>query len=201
MLQGTAVHSVPHSHVFTGAHSHSVSRTQVKPNAFRINYFADGTGRDTFVKNDNGGFYKPYSPVPADKVGTFGSKRSWCPPAPIIKSRGVYYHSDGSGRDSYVGINAGGLTNSRNFLEYRDAFKKSLRTVDRPTTGYVKLGQHATGMQRAPSVTLLAPSGPHRLPDLYQEMQMSFPQGFNDSQQRLGRYQKGLDRRLSVPKH
>ena len=75
MLQGVAVHSVPHAHVFESAHSHSVSRTQVKPNAFRVNYFADGTGRDTFVKNDNGGFYKSYSPAPADPVTAFRFKR------------------------------------------------------------------------------------------------------------------------------
>ena len=60
MIQSSSVISKPYANVFQGEHAASVSRTQVKPSAFRVNYFADGTGRDTFVKNDNGGFFKAY---------------------------------------------------------------------------------------------------------------------------------------------
>ena len=52
-----------------------MTRTQVKPKAFHVNYFADGTGRDTFVKTDNGGFYKFYEPVKAPAVTSFTAKR------------------------------------------------------------------------------------------------------------------------------
>ena len=97
-----------------------------------MNYFADGTGRDTFVKNDNGGFFKAYHPVPASPVTTFRTKRKYDPPAPVMKSRGVFYHSDGTGRDSYVTVNAGGLTNYGRVETYTDRFKSSLRHIDRP---------------------------------------------------------------------
>ena len=110
----------------------------VKPNAFRVNYFNDGTGRDTFVKVDHGGFFKAYSPVKASPITTFHTKRIYVPPSPVIKSRGVYYHSDGSGRDNYIEMNSGGLNNCGKMLEYRDAFKASLRQIDRPHSAYVK---------------------------------------------------------------
>ena len=104
-----------------------VTRTQVKPNAFRVNYFADGTGRDTFVKTDNGGFYKANTPVKAPAVTRLAPKNYYVPPSPIIKSRGVYYRSDGSGRDNYIEMNSGGLNNCFRHAEYRTAFKNSLR--------------------------------------------------------------------------
>lgn len=93
-----------------------------------MNYFADGSGRDTFVSNNNGGFYKAYTPAPADKVTTFMQKRRYNPPAPVIKSRGVQYHSNGTGRDSYIGFNAGGLTTyGAKTIDYVTQFKSSLR--------------------------------------------------------------------------
>lgn len=110
MIQSSAVISKPSANVFARDHTNTVSHTQVKPSAFRVNYFCDGTGRDTFVKNSNGGFYKAYSPAPAYPVTSFMQKRRYNPPAPIMKSRGVQYHSDGTGRDSYIGFNQGGLT-------------------------------------------------------------------------------------------
>ena len=71
MLNASQVNNMPHNSVFQRTHSDFVSRTQVKPSAFRVNYFADGTGRDTFVKNDNGGFFKEFKPVPAYPVTAF----------------------------------------------------------------------------------------------------------------------------------
>ena len=109
MLNQASVNCVPKANVFTGDHTGTVSRTQVKPNAFRVHYFADGTGRDTFVKNDNGGFFKAYHPAPAHAVTSFTQKRRYDPPAPVMHSRAVQYHCDGTGRDSYIGFNKGGL--------------------------------------------------------------------------------------------
>ena len=100
---------MPKANVFSGDHYGTVSRTQVKPSAFRVNYFADGTGRDTFVKTDNGGFFKAYHPVPAMPVTSFVQRKRYEPPAPVMHSKGVQYHSDGTGRDSYIGFNKGGL--------------------------------------------------------------------------------------------
>ena len=71
MFGQASANCVPKAHVFTGNHTGTVSRTQVKPNAFRVHYFADGTGRDTFVKNDNGGFFDAYKPASALPVTSF----------------------------------------------------------------------------------------------------------------------------------
>ena len=109
MFGQASANCVPKAHVFKGDHTGVVSHTQVKPNAFRVHYFADGTGRDTFVKMDNGGFFNAYKPAPAYPVTSFTQKRRYDPPAPVIHSRGVQYHSDGTGRDSYIGFNKGGL--------------------------------------------------------------------------------------------
>ena len=109
MLQNSAVNCVPKKSVFTGDHTNQVSNTQVYPSAFRVNYFADGTGRDTFVKTDNGGFFKAFTPAQAPPVTSFVQRRRYDPPAPVIHSRAVQYHSDGTGRDSYIGFNKGGL--------------------------------------------------------------------------------------------
>ena len=104
----------------------------MRPSAFSVNYFSDGTGRDTFVKTNNGGFFKAYEPVKASPVTSFTAKRYYVPPSPVIKSRGVYYRSDGSGRDNYIELNSGGLNNQFRHNEYREAFKASLRKIDRP---------------------------------------------------------------------
>ena len=130
----------------------------MKPNAFRVNYFADGTGRDTFVKTDNGGFFKAYAPAPAPPVTSFVTKRRYDKPAPVMKSRAVFYHSDGSGRDNYITINAGGLANpGSKTIDYVTSFKQSLRKIDRPQSAYSKMGGFSGGIKKTPSVTKLRP--------------------------------------------
>ena len=77
MLQAPAVNCVPQANVFQGDHSNSITRTTVHPNAFRVHYFNDGTGRDTFVGTDNGGFFKAYRPANASPVTTFMQPRRY----------------------------------------------------------------------------------------------------------------------------
>ena len=89
MLQNSAVNCVPKTSVFAGDHTNQISQTQVYPSAFRVNYFADGTGRDTFVKTDNGGFFKAFTPAKAPPVTSFAQRRRYDPPAPVIHSRAV----------------------------------------------------------------------------------------------------------------
>ena len=74
----------------------------------------------------------------------------------MIKPRGVFYHSDGSGRDTYIGSNSGGLNNYTGQQEYREAFKRSLRQIDRPQTTYYKQGGRYNGMKKTPSVNTFA---------------------------------------------
>ena len=95
---------------------------------FRVNRHADGTARDTYVQSGNGGLLKPYSPVRYPEVSTFRIQNVYNPPSPILKPRGVYYHSDGKGRDSYIESNSGGLNGFCSLPDATQAFKKSLRT-------------------------------------------------------------------------
>lgn len=71
---------------------------------------------------------KAMSPKNKSRVTSFLFKQEYLAPAPVIHSRAVKYRSDGSGRDLYVGINDGGLhAPGSKTIEYRDAFKRSLR--------------------------------------------------------------------------
>ena len=74
----------------------------------------------------------------------------------MIHSRGVQYHSDGTGRDSYIGFNKGGLAvYGSKTIQYVDSFKQGLRKHERPQSAYIKTGGFSGGMQKTQSVTLL----------------------------------------------
>jgi hypothetical protein len=51
---------------------------------------------------DNGGFNKMFEPCKYGELGTFGGKRNYRQRVPAIHSKNLYYHSDGTGRDSYI---------------------------------------------------------------------------------------------------
>ena len=100
-----------------------------------VRYVTNGSGRDTYIYNDNGGFnfmkrprdqFHPGS-IPMKSTNMYRKEKS--PPA---HSRAIVYKTDGSGRDGYINSNSGGMRNHdfRN-QEFRAAFKKSLRTWDR----------------------------------------------------------------------
>ena len=59
--------------------------------AFHVHYPPDGTGRDSYMKINNGGMTVTYSPKKADPVTSFRTLTSYQPPSPIIKPRAVYY--------------------------------------------------------------------------------------------------------------
>lgn len=43
-----------------------------------------------------------YEPFRQPEIGTFTSRKRYDNPAPVIHAKGVYYHSDGTGRDGYI---------------------------------------------------------------------------------------------------
>lgn len=94
-------------------------------------YHNDGTGRDTYVELDNGGFNKAYSPIKWQKPGTLHNAylhRQKVNPMPVLHSKPFHYPVDGSGRDKYVKINEGGLSCGTGKQKYYvDSFKDSLR--------------------------------------------------------------------------
>ena len=72
-------------------------------------YFGDGSGRDTYVVLNNGGL------THADKAHMmkrpFRNTTQNRDRTPLKNAVPLTYHSDGSGRDSYVIQNSGGLVN------------------------------------------------------------------------------------------
>ena len=60
----------------------------------------------------------------------------------------VHNDADGSGRDSYVNLTSGGMHAGYRDCRYREAFKKSLRQIERPQSAYVKYGGKQTGMKK-----------------------------------------------------
>ena len=101
-------------------------------------YKSNGDGRDTYISYNSGGFWKenirPIVPKETFYRKPFAIYRSWGKTPPIWT-----YHSDGSGRDTYVCYNNGGLMkkfssmaeNYKNFLRLNDDNKKeeSLKNI------------------------------------------------------------------------
>ena len=52
-----------------------------------VHYHTNGTGRDNYIRNDNGGFCKMYEPIKYPKVGTFTSGRMFKETRPTIHSK------------------------------------------------------------------------------------------------------------------
>lgn len=94
-----------------------------------IQYYPDGSGRDSYINSNSGGFsrFMPkqliqgYSSYPRSPVYNFRDlrKTSWA----------IKYKSDGSGRDTYIISNSGGLS-----YDWKEGvkFDKTLRTSQYP---------------------------------------------------------------------
>ncbi len=75
-------------------------------------YFSDGSGRDNFVMYNNGGFSIPrvYNPMQGTAYMRMGNSTGHSgSPSPRKDPMPVEYRSDGTGRDSYIVCNSGGL--------------------------------------------------------------------------------------------
>jgi hypothetical protein len=73
-------------------------------------YGGNGSGRDTYIYNNNGGFCPFKEPTKIEDLGTFYfSKQRPQDSMPSIHSKGVSYVNNGGGRDTYISYCAGGL--------------------------------------------------------------------------------------------
>lgn len=86
----------------------------LQPRTIKTNflfYKTDGFGRDSYINYNNGGFWKDTSKIPIHRqkfsLSPYCSPKNSQKVAPSFK-----YRSDGSGRDSYVLFNEGGLVRS-----------------------------------------------------------------------------------------
>ena len=73
-------------------------------------YYSDGNGRDAFINYNNGGYSIPkiFSPQTSTNYMRFRTA-STANTSPRKDAKPFEYHSDGSGRDSYIVCNSGGL--------------------------------------------------------------------------------------------
>ena len=73
-------------------------------------YSGNGSGRDTYIYNNNGGFCPPVEPTRIEELGTFYYLKQRARDfIPGIHSKGVQYVNNGGGRDTYISDSAGGL--------------------------------------------------------------------------------------------
>lgn len=102
-----------------------------------LNYRVNGTGRDTYISLDNGGFFAPYAPDHQPKRGTigFGEPR---PGQPLHKigpdgsgGKCVGYFPNGSGRDGYIARTNGGFYPAQPVAAYQQTYVARLRSYDR----------------------------------------------------------------------
>ena len=98
-------------------------------------YNTDGTGRDTYIGSNSGGFTIMNQPTIQQKSSAFSL------PAINVKRSGLgmgtpakplHYHNNGTGRDSYIYANHGGFTSNYSQQNAADAYVSSLRTYSKP---------------------------------------------------------------------
>ena len=91
---------------------------------FTTNYQVNGTGRDSYIGIDNGGFYVRSDPSKAADSGMFGGTgpkffQTYNARAP---TKYVGYKSNGSGRDTYIANSNGGLYPAQTVAAYKKGF-------------------------------------------------------------------------------
>jgi len=74
-----------------------------------VYYSPDGYGRDTYIQYNNGGLTVANTSKSNFDRGSFPFRREYKLPNTTIDSKTLLYHSDGSGRDSYITSFNGGL--------------------------------------------------------------------------------------------
>ena len=193
--------------LFSNEKTSHMTRSQFKPKAFAVYYRQDGTGRDTFVKYNNGGLSaaQPASFVRPSQ-STLLIRKIRRAPSPVIHAKPVHYVCDGTGRDNYVHVNSGGMTSYGTNKDSRTAFKESLRQYDRqPANSFLKLGGTQVGFRKTASLTsfkTLNQPGKMSLQrnDPFSKSQLHFNTNYYETQNALSKYQRQLDDRLSTPK-
>ncbi|CAK57243.1 unnamed protein product (macronuclear) [Paramecium tetraurelia] len=103
------------------------------------NYLVDGTGRDTYVSNFNGGFWKSNQmQAVRPESGSYPNRRYQASPAPCIDSKINRYRNNGSGRDGYISYDEGGFSVSigmkKNFISNLRGYDTKIRCNTRDSS-------------------------------------------------------------------
>jgi hypothetical protein len=104
-------------------------------------YFCNGEGRDTYIHVNNGGVERNTYPYKFPDDGR-SNKRYFYAGSPNLGAKPVKYNTNGSGRDTYIAFNHGGLASPQS----KKTFYNSLRT---PSPGCVKMYKTQTNWQYA----------------------------------------------------
>ena len=83
----------------------SLYRTEALRNS---HYNPNGEGRDTYIFVNNGGVERNKYPFSFKEESRI-TRRSFSPGSPRLDAKPLKYKPDGTGRDTYIGINHGGL--------------------------------------------------------------------------------------------
>ena len=118
-------------------------------------YNTDGTGRDTYVSTNSGGFSIENLPASAWHGGQFGPAQTMVSPQHIARGGGqgspgktIRYHVNGSGRDSYIHCNHGGFAFNYTWQRDSEAYVNSLRGY--PTTVQQQQREVYTNARKSP---------------------------------------------------
>ena len=86
---------------FGGTQPHFLTKQQFGM-ARPLNYHIDGTGRDSYIGNNNGGLYVPHAAASALTGGAFRTFKRPSSGVPNLGVKRQFYHCNGTGRDNYV---------------------------------------------------------------------------------------------------
>lgn len=115
-----------------------VSRTQQPMLPYQRQYKTNGTGRDTYIAFDNGGFNTMYQPYKQAEIGTFGGGKGASKFFHRTSSKPTFkvvnYNLDGTGRDTYIKNSNGGFFPEKQTSGLRKTFFDKLRSYERPST-------------------------------------------------------------------
>ncbi|KAL4466908.1 hypothetical protein ABPG74_010505 [Tetrahymena malaccensis] len=137
-----------------------------------IHYVSNGSGRDSYIWKVNGGLFKEKLEDPKGfEIGTFNGKRHYKQPNNYLPAKHIHYRTDGTGRDSYINVDEGGLSQ---YSWNRHNFIRNLR-------GYNKIN-YTTGE------------------DFFTKLQFSRPQSGQVNNRQLMDSQMRTTQRLSQPK-
>lgn len=159
-----------------------------------VHYQSNGFGRDRYISANSGGLMQPEETVTAFSIGisflilgTFPRERPYFVISPRINPKSVHYHSDGTGRDNYVGCV---FTNCRMPVgvhesavpgSYKGSFYHTLRSW-KPTNPWAHCGVGRTA-RRLPALEA-SPAIAKRI----------------DERKRRAVYIQSMVRRLSMPR-
>eukprot|EP00826_Nyctotherus_ovalis_P033735 TRINITY_DN2747_c0_g2_i4.p1 TRINITY_DN2747_c0_g2~~TRINITY_DN2747_c0_g2_i4.p1 ORF type:complete len:182 (-),score=31.92 TRINITY_DN2747_c0_g2_i4:155-700(-) len=144
-----------------------------------VHYQSNGFGRDRYISANSGGLMQPEETITAFSIGTFPRERPYFVISPRMNPKNVHYHSDGTGRDSYVGLSAG-AHESAIPGSYKASFYHTLRSW-KPANPWA---QYSAGKTRRLPALQASPAIAKRL----------------DERKRRAVYIQSMVRRLSMPK-